>query len=196
MFTVSGKIKHEGSYQLLMLRRNGMDKSWNGAVLRRWLVAAVLLCLCFVTGVGFAGADQFRAADGVFSIDLPKGWSLQPQAAPTVYVFKGSGIENIIIEYIAGEKDVNALLSHGLATVKASGLSNLRVQDLNETTINGHAGAWGYYTGVFTQNNVGLNAALGAISLSHGGLYFLSIINDDSKASMGSALEKSFWSIR
>lgn len=159
-------------------------------------VGAVLLCLCWGIGSGSAGAGEFRASDGAFTVNLPDGWTLQPQAAPTVYVFKGAGIENIVVEYFAGEKDVNALLGKGLATAKASGLGNIRVQELNETTVNDRPGAWGYYTGVFTQNNAALNVALGSLALPKGGLYFLSILNDASKAAMGPTIEKTFWSMR
>jgi len=159
-------------------------------------VGAVLFCLCLAASLEAASAAEFRASDGAFAIHLPDGWALQTQAAPTVYVFKGSGIENVVVEYFPGANDVNALLGKGLTTAQASGLSNMRVQELNEITVNDRPAAWGYYTGVFTQNNVALNAALGAVVLPKGGLYFLSILNDGSKASMGPAIEKSFWSIR
>ena len=174
-----------------------MKMKKNVWALQKGLVGAVLIGLCVLISAGTVSAGEFRASGGEFSINLPNGWELKPQMAPTVFVFQGKGVENIIVEYFADEKDVNTLLEKGLTTAKAGGIGSIRVEDmLSETTVNGRPGAWGYYTGVFTQNNALLNIALGAVALPKGGIYFVSILNDSSKKAMGPAIEKAFWTIR
>jgi hypothetical protein len=128
---------------------------------------------------------------------IPDGWTLTPQTDPNVYVFKGAGYETIIIEYVPGEGSPDRLLKKAKATFGASGVVRIAPDGkADKTEVNGRPARWGYQTGLFSQNSAKLNAATGAVAVTGGGLFFLSILNDASRASLGGSIEASFRSIR
>lgn len=144
---------------------------------------------------GAAAAGTFTSDR--FSMQAPDGWSLTPQTDANVYIFKGSGNEVIIVEFVPKESSPDKLMKKAVAVFEASGVSKVKRDGKeNAAEVNGRPALWGYWTGVFTQNNVKLHAALGSIALKSGGLYFVSILNDASRASLGSAIEAAFRSIK
>lgn len=137
-----------------------------------------------------AGQTAYEDPQGRFTFDPPPGWTLAPQTNENVFVFQVDGM-SIIIEYVPGMSDTEALMKKAEAVLRASGQSILTLEgDLLEMKVNRHPARWGVY-------RYGLLADLtGAIGLKENGLYFFSIVNQNVMADWKERLAKSFQSIR
>jgi hypothetical protein len=157
-----------------------------------WSIAIVL-----IVSTSALAANVFEEQGGRFAVNLPDGWGLTPQTDNKVYVFKGSGIENIIIQYVPNETDVSKLFKMAINIFREAGIPDAEpdgaVQDMK---VNNHPGRWGFYKGEYSRNKVNLNCALGVVALKDAGMVFVSILNDASLGKMGKIIKKSFQSIR
>ena len=155
------------------------------------------MALVFLVSTSVQAANVFEEQGGRFAVNLPDGWSLTPQQEDTVYVFKGSGVENIIIQYVPNETSVSKLFKMSVDTFRQAGIPNAEpdgaIKDMN---VNNHPGRWGFYKGEYSGNKVKLNAALGAVALKDAGVSFVSVLSDASRGKMAKIIEQSFQSIR
>jgi hypothetical protein len=147
-------------------------------VLRHTRLAAILVAL-LACGAGVRAADTFTEPKGRFALDLPSGWSLQPQTDETVYVFN-AGSESIIIQYYGGALGRETLFQNGMVSVRAS-LPTAEVKGaVLEQKVNGNPARWGVYRDTLQvgKTRVPLYGTLGSVVLKQGGLYFLAIMNE------------------
>ncbi|MCK5506293.1 MAG: hypothetical protein KAJ10_14110, partial [Thermodesulfovibrionia bacterium] len=140
----------------------------------------------------------FEESSGRFIIDLPDGWELQSQTDKNVFVFKGDG-KSIIMEYVPNSNDRAKLFTKGVGTLQSSGLPNASPkEEIKDLTVNSNPARWGLYNDKMKYGSieVELYAVVGSVLLREGGVYFLSILSEDSMKSLRGSLEKSFQSIR
>jgi hypothetical protein len=145
-----------------------------------------------------SAANTYEDLRGRFVIDLPEGWQLQPQTDDRVYVFKRD-TDSIILEYVSNTNDPGELLKKALTTLNLSGLKNPAPEgDVKSLTVNGNPARWGVYKSEMDIGNikVTLFGLLGCVALKENGVYFMSILNETSKAVLSQPLEKMFQSIR
>jgi hypothetical protein len=142
-------------------------------------------------------ANTFSDQKGRFTIDLPTGWSLQPQTDERVYVFKETS-ESIIIEYFDGASNRDTLFQKGTDTVRSSMPAAEITGDVLDRKINGNPARWGIYKDTLAVGavKVVLYGALGSVQLKNGGLYFLAIVNEPTLTAKQRVFEDSFNSVR
>jgi hypothetical protein len=162
-----------------------------------WKFLSVVTVVLLMFSIGYA-ANTFEESKGRFSIDLPKGWKLEPQTDQTTYVFKGDG-NSIIIQYFTEAKNREQLFQEGLNTLRSAGLPNAKptkaVRNLN---VSNNPAKWGIYndTMLYGSVKVLLYGLLGSVSLKKGGLYYLVIVNEKTLKRKQKIFEKAFQSIR
>jgi hypothetical protein len=156
------------------------------------LLAAWLLCV-------LAWADAaFEDPRGRFAMDLPKGWTLDPQTDPDVYVFKKNE-KSMILEVLPDVTDREVVFARAVATLQGSGLPTAKAeQPPLDLTANGNQARWGQYRDNLTYGSVTveLHALVGGISLDRGGIVFLFIGSKGSVRDMGKTVKNTFLSIR
>jgi len=89
------------------------------------IISNLILTLLVLTSIPnyVFGQNTYEDLQGRFILDLPKGWSLQPQTNDKVYTFKGKD-KSFIVEYNEDNNDIDELFLDGLETLKSAGLSN------------------------------------------------------------------------
>lgn len=163
----------------------------------------VLVAASVILGSGLAQAgSDFTDSNGRFTIDLPKGWKLEPQAEETVYVFKGDD-KTIVMEYLPAESDPEQLHERGLNTLKASGFASPKLHGAMQSfSINGNPARWAVHrqdTDVEVGDKtytVTMHGLIGGVGVGEGGLYFMALIGDDPDDGWAEKFKKSFESIR
>lgn len=144
--------------------------------------------------------NSFEDLRGRFSLDLPEGWKLVPQENEYVYVFKGKGIEQVVVFFDPDARDRAKLFSQAEETLRVS-LPNAAPEGaVVDLEVNGNPARWGVYRGTTEAGSpkvvVALVGLLGSVVLREGGIYFLSVLNDNSRKQWGEKLQKVFQSIR
>ncbi len=153
-----------------------------------FFLSALILLVVAHNGMAQTAYEDLQAR---FIIDLPPGWTIEPQSDETVFVFKGDG-KSIILEYVSGVNDTEKLMRKVESDLRASGLTNPVLDgSLLAMTINGHPARWGVY------NSGKLLASLcGAVDLGNNGICFMSIMAAGAVAAWKDRIETSFQSIR
>ena len=147
-----------------------------------------------------AGVPQkYEDTDGRYAIDVPAGWASQDLGNGAIQ-FKGTGYESIQIGFIGGLTDRGPLCQAAQNAIGQS-LSGLAPDgQIVDLEVNGNPARWGTYKGTVQAggNTITLFALAGCVVLprSGGGLFFMSILNQDSRAKLGATIQRSFESIR
>jgi hypothetical protein len=160
------------------------------------LHSAVLIAL--IAGLVVRPAGAFEDPKERFSIDLPEGWQLAPQADDSVFVFQGEG-SSIIIQYLPTTGEADTLFANGMTMLQGSGLPNASpAEEIQDLEVNGNPARLGFFSDEVAYGGVKvkLYGLLGSVALNQGGLYLLSILNDTTRKTIRAKAEQSFRSIR
>jgi len=158
----------------------------------------IVLITVFLSSGSAYGVNTFEDPNKHFAIDLPAGWELQPQTNKEVFVFKG-GDNSIIMQYFPNINGREELFAQAVTALRSSGLPNaVPSGQLKDLTVNNNMARYGVYTDEVQYGSVKveLYGLLGGVSLSKGGVYFLSVVSKGTMEKLGSTLEKTFQSIR
>jgi len=160
--------------------------------MNRWIpfLLAALVCAC-AAPANSPAQTTFTDTQGRFAIDLPKGWEVAPPGEGDVLVFKGDN-KSIIVEWVPGVNDPEALMKKALGTLRASGLSDPAPDgDVLDLKVGGFPARWGVY-----RSGKLLASLTGAVAIGDNGLYFLSIVAQGSLAKWKPGAEAAFQSLR
>ncbi len=164
-----------------------------------WYACCLLVLITvFLSGGSAYAVNTFEDPDKHFAVDLPAGWSLQPQTDKEVFVFKG-GDNSIIMQYFPNLSSREELFGEAVRALRSSGLPNaVPSGELKDLSVNNSMARWGVYTDKVQYGSitVELYGLLGGVSLHEGGVYFLSVVSEGTLKQMGSTLEQTFQSIR
>lgn len=149
-----------------------------------------------VATIGFA-QNTWVEPQGRFAIDLPIGWSPEPQKEAKVFVFRGEG-QSIIIEWVPLLNDPDKLLEKALTTVRNSGIARPEIDgSVTEMTMNGLPARWGIYTGAFKATpSLKLAALCGSVANGENGLFFISFLRVSELSEWKGKLGEAFETIR
>jgi hypothetical protein len=161
-----------------------------------------LAAVLFAAGSALA-QNTYQAPSGVFVIDLPSSYDLLVVTRGAAYQFRGDG-GRILVMVLEPKADVAAAFERGIRDIRGGGLDHVALEGpAQDLKVNGHPARWGVLKGTVkmgttTGDNVRvtLHACLGSIALQHGGVYFLTFLNDSNRAQWQGLMQQAFYSLR
>ena len=143
--------------------------------------------------------QKYEDTNGRYAIDFPAGWASQDLGSGAIQ-FKGAGYESIQIGFVEGLTERGALCQVAQNAIGQSLAGLAPDGEIVDLEVNGNPARWGAYKGTVQAGGkaVPLFALSGCVVLpqTNGGLFFMSILNHDSRNKLGAAIQKSFESIR
>jgi hypothetical protein len=167
--------------------------------LRRLGAAAGALAAVLCADGSALAQSTYQAPSGAFVIDLPSSYGLPLVTRGMAYQFRGDG-GRILVVYLERQADVAAAFEQGITEIHEGGLEHVALErPAQAMKVNGHPARWGVLKGTVPMadnRKVTLHAYLGSIALQHGGLYFLTFLNDGNRPQWEGLMLQAFYSLR